>query len=151
MKNVEMTDADNDPLGVFSVPFEITPIESLPPQGGRELRKETRYRVTWRVDVTIEGQDLHEGRIKDISLHGAAILIGRNVKPDTKVMLRIYIPSITGPYPPAVLTIHGMTRYTVHTSDDQCFRAGIAFTEFEMVSDCGYLDERLTSHHLEIS
>jgi hypothetical protein len=50
-----------------------------------------------------------------------------------------------------VLTVHGMTRYTVHDSDDLLFRVGIAFTEFEMVSDRGYLDERLTRHHLEIT
>lgn len=47
-----MIDDDNDPLGVFA-PAEVTPIESLPPQGGSELRRETRYRATWRVDVTI--------------------------------------------------------------------------------------------------
>lgn len=61
------------------------------------------------------------------------------------------MPSITGPFPPTVLTVHGMTRYTVHDADDLLFRVGIAFIEFEMVSDRGYLDARLTSHHLEIT
>jgi len=146
-----MTDIDNDPLGVFGTPAEVTPIESLPPQGGSELRKETRYRATWRVDVIVGGQDSHDGRINDISLHGAAILLGRNLKPNTKVTLRIYIPSITGPYPPMILTVHGVARYTIHDSDDLLFRVGVAFIEFEMVSDRGYLNARLTSHHLEIA
>lgn len=146
-----MTNDDNDPLGVFGAPAEVTPIESLPPEGGSELRKETRYRATWRVDVIVGGHDSHDGRINDISLHGAAVLLGRNLKPNIKVTLRIYIPSITGPLPPTVLTVCGITRYTVHDSDDLLFRVGIAFTEFEMVSDRGYLDARLTSHHLEIT
>ena len=146
-----MTDADNDPLGVFSIPIEITPIESLPPQGCKEHRKETRYRATWRVDIAVEGQDdLHDGRIHDISLHGTAVLLGRNLKPDTKVTLHIYVPSITGPCPPTVLIVHGVTRYSVHDSDNLLFRVGIAFSQFKMVSDRGYLDARLTSHHLEI-
>ncbi|MBI5438548.1 MAG: PilZ domain-containing protein [Nitrosomonadales bacterium] len=146
-----MTSVDNDPLGVFGASSDVEPIESFPPEDGREHRRETRYRVTWKVDIAIEGQDLHDGRLNDISLHGASILLGRNLKADTEVTLRIYIPSITGPYPPTVLTVHGMTRYTVHDSDDLLFRVGIAFTEFDMVSDRGYLDARLTSHHLEIT
>jgi hypothetical protein len=145
-----MTDIDNDPLGVFDTPAEVMPIESLPPQGGSELRKETRYRATWRVDVIVGDQGSHDGRINDISLHGAAILLERNLKPNIKVTLHIYLPSLTGPFLPTVLTVHGMTRYTVHDSDDQLFRVGVAFTKFEMVSDRGYLDTRLTSHHLEI-
>lgn len=146
-----MADDDNGPLGVFCASSEVVPIESLPPEDGREHRRETRYRATWKVDVIVGGQDLHDGRLNDISLHGAAILLGRNLKSDIKVTLRIYIPSITGPYPPTVLTVHGMTRYTVHDSNDLLFRVGVAFTEFEMVSDRGYLNERLTSHHLEIT
>jgi hypothetical protein len=145
-----MADIDNDPLGVFGAPAEVTPIESLPPPGDSEHRRETRYRATWKVDVAVEGENLHDGRLNDISLHGASILLGRNLKTDTKVTLHIYIPSITGPYPPTVLTIHGMTRYTVHDSDDLLFRVGIAFIEFDMVSDRGYLNARLTSHHFEI-
>ena len=146
-----MTNANNDPLGVFDASIDVEPIEAFPPEYGSEHRKETRYRATWKVDVIVGGQDLHDGRLNDISLHGASILLGRNLKPDIKVTLHIYMPSITGPYPPTVLTVHGMTRYTVHDSDDLLFRVGIAFTEFEMVSDRGYLDERLTRHHLEIT
>jgi len=146
-----MADIDNDPLGVFGASIDAEPIEAFPPEYGSEHRRETRYRVTWKVDVIVEGQDLHDGRLNDISLHGASILLGRNLKPDIQATLRIYIPSITGPYPPTVLTVQGMTRYTVHDSDDLLFRVGIAFTEFEMVSDRGYLNERLTGHHLEIT
>lgn len=148
-----MINSDDDPFGLLSASddvLDVLPIQSLPPQGGKEHRRETRYRATWKVTVAIENQDSHDGRISDISLHGAAVLLGRNLKPDTKVTLRIYIPSLTGPYPPAILTVYGMTRYTVHASDDQCFRIGIAFTEFELVSDRGYLNTRLTSHHWEI-
>ena len=103
-----------------------------------------------KADVIVEGEDLHDGRLNAISLHGASILLGRNLKIDTKVTLRIYIPSITGSYPPTVLTVYGMTRYTVHDSNDLLFRVGIAFTDFGMLSDRGYLNERLTSHHFEI-
>jgi hypothetical protein len=141
---------DNDPLGLFGAPSEVTPIESLPPQGGREHRKEIRYKASWRVAVAVEGQDMHDGRIKDISPHGAAILIGCNPKPNTKVTLHIYIPSLTGPGAPKVLVVRSLAAYSVHDANNQCFRIGIAFIKFELVSDRTYLEERLTNHHSKV-
>lgn len=142
-----MVDVENDPLGVLAAFNDVTPIESLPPQGVKEHRREIRYKASWKIAVTVEGKDLHDGRIKDISLHGAAILMGRNLKPNASVMLHIHIPSLAGPDVPKVLRVNGMTSYTVHDASDQCFRVGVYFVKFEMPSDCAYLEARLTNHH----
>jgi len=135
---------------VFGAYDEVMPIESLPPQGGREHRKEIRYRASWKVVVAVEGQGLHDGRIRDISLHGAAILIGRNPKPKTKVTLHIHIPSLTGPGASRTMKITGLAAYSVHDANNQCFRVGITFVKFELVSDRDYLEDRLTSHHSKV-
>ena len=145
-----MEEMDDDPLGIFSAIEDVSPVQSPPPPDGKEQRRETRYRATWKVDLVIEGQGTDDGRINDISLHGAAVLFGRNLKPNTKVTLRIYVPSITGPYPPTILTVYGRVCYTVHDSEDLLFRVGIVFVEFASIVDRGYLNTRLTSHHFEI-
>jgi len=145
-----MIEVDNDPLGLFGAPSEVVSIESLPSQGGREHRKEIRYKASWRVAVAVEGQDTHDGKVKDISSHGVAILIGRNPKPNTKVTLHIYIPSLTGPGAPKTLVVRGLAAYSVHDASNQCFRVGITFVKFELVSDRVYLEERLTNHHSKV-
>lgn len=144
-----MGKAENDPLGVFGASSDVLPIESLPPQGTKEHRNEIRYLVTWRMAVSINGQGFHYGRAKNISLHGAAILSGLNIKPGTSVTLNIHTPPLTAPCKPKTLIIHGITSYAVHDADHLCFRVGVTFVKFEPVADLDYLEERLANHHVK--
>jgi len=141
-----MKNAGNAKRGTLAAFDDVSPIESPPPKGVKEHRKETRYKAAWKIDVVVEGQELHDGKIKDISLHGAAILIGRNLKPGTKVTLNTHIPPLNSGVK-KVLTVYGKTLYTVHDSSDLCFRIGIRFDEFKMESDRDYLESRLTNYH----
>ncbi len=84
------------------------------PQGAKELRKGTRYKALWRIAAIVVGQELHDGRVKDISPHGAAILIARNLNPQISVSLNIYIPPLVGPGAPKILIVHGMTSHAIH-------------------------------------
>ncbi len=128
----------------------VSQIKSSPPKGTKETRKETRYKASWEIAIEVEGRDLYEGRIKDISLHGMSILNGLNLKPGTIVKLHIYIPPLTGPGAPRILVIHGKVSYTVHDVDKLRFRVGIAFVKFERASDRAYLEERLTNYHSQV-
>lgn len=147
-----MANIDNDPLGVLGTPAsaDVSPIKSSPPRGSKEHRKETRYKAAWKTGVTIQGGGLLEGKIKDISLHGAAIMIGRNIKPRTELTLHIHIPSLAGPAAPKIMTVHGIAAYTVHDGNEQCFRVGISFVKFEPASERNYLEARLVKHHMKI-
>lgn len=146
-----MGKSENDPLGVLGTVGDISPIHSLPPRGKKDLRSEIRYMAAWRVAVSPEGRDFHYGRIKDISLHGTALLSGLNFKEGTSVTLNIHIPSLTAPCASKVLIVRGITSYAVHDVDHQCFRVGITFTEFEPAEDRAFLEERLTNHHAKVA
>lgn len=142
---------DNDPFGISGAfDDDITPVEATPPKGTREHRQEPRFRARWKIIVVIEGQDFHDGQIKDISAHGASILVGRNLIPSTKVKLCIDIPSLTGHGKPRTIVVQGRTVYTVHDGENMTFRVGIHFNKFTLASDRSYLEARLTEHHQTI-
>lgn len=141
-----MGKSENEQLRASS---DVSSANSLPQKGGKEQRREARYLVSWRVSISIEGQHLHYGRTKDISLHGISILNDLNPKPGTRVTLNIHIPTLNKSCKPHVLIVHGTTSYTVHDSDILCFRIGICFAKFEHESDRAYLAERITNHHVQ--
>lgn len=145
--NYAMSNTDNNFLGELDIFDNVSPIKSSPPQGAKEHRNEIRYRAAWRIFVAIEGHNLHDGRIRDISIHGTAILNVRNLKPGTSVTLHIHIPPLNGPGTPRILIAHGKTSYSIHDVDNQCFRVGVTFVKFELASDRAYLEARLTNHH----
>jgi PilZ domain len=150
-----MTDTENniapdtevDPIKTLKAYDEVSVVQSILPKGGKELRQEIRYKASWRIVIAIEGHDLYDGKIKDISLHGAAILNGRNLKPHTLLTLHIHIPPMADHGKPRILKVQGKTSYTVHDDKHQCFRVGIAFIEFGLTSDLAYLEARLSHHH----
>lgn len=100
--------------------------------------------------MSVGGKELHYGRVKDISLHGAAILSDLNVKSGTRITLNIHIPTLGRPCEQKVLIVRGTSVYTVYDADRLCFRFGISFIEFEQASDRAYLEERLTNYHIKV-
>ena len=137
-----MGKAENNQLLTFG---NVSPVNSLPPKYGKEHRRETRYMVSWRAAISVDGQNFHYGRLKDISQHGAAILNDLSIKPDTHVTLKIHIPVLGTPCKPNVLIVHGMTVYTVYDAERLCFRGGVSFVKSGQASDCAYLEERLAN------
>lgn len=142
-----MGKAENDRLRASS---DVSTVNALQPKYGKEHRREVRYMASWRVAVSVEGQDFHCGRVKDISLHGAAILNDFNVKSGMRVTSNIYIPTLDRPCEQKVLIVHGISIYTVYDADRLCFRVGISFVGFEQASDRDYLEERLTNYHIKV-
>jgi len=144
-----MTDDDIDPINMLEAFNDVSPVKSLLPQGGKENRRAIRYKVTWRIVIDIEGHDVYEGKIKDISVYGAAILNGLNLKPNTGITLHIHIPTLSNHGTPRVIKVEGKTSYSIHDDKHRCFRVGIAFIEFGRASDRAYLEARLSNHHIE--
>ena len=123
---------------------------SLPPKCGKEHRREARYMVSWRAALSVDGQKIHYGRLKDISPHGAAILNDFNIKPGACVTLNIHVPTLDISCESRILTAYGIAAYTVCDAEHQCFRIGISFVEFGQTSDRAYLEERLASCHVKV-
>lgn len=142
-----MGKAENDQLRASS---GMQLANHLPPKCGREHRRETRYMVSWRAAVSVDGQNFHYGRLRDISLKGAAILDDLNVKPGTCVMLKIHIPGLDISCGAKVVIARSIATYTVYDTEHQCFRMGVSFDVFEQASDRAYLEGRLTNHHTEV-
>lgn len=142
-----------DVLGVFG---SVPPVKSSPPQdikppsSMKEQRKETRYMVSWRAAISVKGRDPYYGRIKDISLCGAAILNELNLKDGTSITLKIHILSLDGCCESKVVIVHGKTTYAVYDANRLCFRVGVAFVKFELEADRAYLEKHLKNHHVEL-
>ena len=136
---------DNMPPVKSTPPQNIKPLQSV-----KEQRKEARYMVSWRAAISVKGRDSYYGRIKDISLCGAAILNELNLKNDTSVALNIHIPILNKCGESKILIVHGKTTYSVYDANRLCFRVGIAFVKFELESDRAYLEKHLKNHHVEL-
>lgn len=141
-----MGKAENNQLRPSS---EMRSVGPLPPKYGKEHRSETRYMVSWRATISVDGQNFHYGRLRDISLKGAAILDDLNVKPGACIMLKIHIPGLDRYCEARVVIVRSIATYTVYDTEHQCFRMGVSFDVFEQVSDRAYLEGRLTNHHIE--
>lgn len=140
--------AENDRL---RVPSGIPLAGSLHTEYGKEHRREPRYMATWRVALSIDGQNFHDGRLKDISVHGAATLSDLNVKPGTRITLKILVPSLDASCKSTLLVVYGKAAYTVLDTEHQCFRVGISFVEFQHASDQSYLEKRLANFHVKVA
>lgn len=140
-----MGKAENDRLRASG---RGAPFKSFQAMGGEEQRRDPRYLVSWRVALSVGDSNSHYGRVRDISLHGAAILSDLNIKPDTRLMLSILIPTLSRDCEPKIMAIHGKAVYTAYDAEQLRFRVGVSFIKFEQADDRAYLEERLVSHHL---
>lgn len=138
---------ENDWLSAIG---DVSPVSSSPPKGSKEQRQETRYLASWRVAICVDGRDPHYGRVKDISLCGAAILNEVNIRPGTRLTLNILLPTLDRAREPRVLTVHCMAVYTAYDADHLCFRVGVSFTRYEQAPDRAYLEKRLTNYHVAV-
>ena len=109
-------------------------------------RKALRYAASWRVAVSVEGQALREGRTKDISTDGVAILYDHNLKAGMNLTMHILIPPLTADEQ-KIIVVHGKTCNTVHDSSHHCFRVGISFEKYAVEADRTFLRNRLENSH----
>jgi len=141
-----MQSVDNLEFDVMDVLQDAFPNKTQAPIVIDDRRQDERYSVNWRITI-VAGRESHEGRLKDISLHGAAILIHRAINPNVKITLHIHVPPLH-PGAKKAITIQCVTANTVHDSHDQCFRVGISFTKFDLPSDAAYLDGRIKTQSI---
>jgi c-di-GMP-binding flagellar brake protein YcgR len=112
-----------------------------------EKRHDTRYNASWRAALVIGDQLTYEGRLKDISASGAAILIESNVNVGVSVELHMLLPVTHQGYEQKVIIVHGKTCNSTFDSKHYCFRVGINFDRFLVPTDREFLTIRLETHH----
>jgi hypothetical protein len=120
-----------------------TPLHPAPPKGKREHRKTTRYYVRWHVAVHINDQGLHHGFVRDLSVKGAAILVGKNLNVSESIKLHILVPPLDAHSTPRIIEVTGEITYSVHDPDELQFRVGISFDRFSTEHDPAFLEEHL--------
>ncbi len=145
-----MKESNIDPSCLMEAFADVLPIDSTPPPGIIEHRAYPRYTVSWRIAVSAEGQDWQEGKIRDISLNGAAVKLPRNLKPGTRVTLNIQIPSLSPQSDPKIMVIHGKIAYSILDTQNHDFRIGLNFIKYEQESDYSYLEQRLTKYQTRV-
>jgi hypothetical protein len=112
-----------------------------------EKRHGIRYNASWRAALVIGGQLAHEGRLKDISASGAAILIQSNLNVGISLELHMLLPTLHQGHEQKVIVVHGTTCNSTHDSKHHCFRVGVNFGKFVVTTDREYLTSRLEGHH----
>lgn len=111
-----------------------------------ESRTERRVHVRWHVDVFIDGQGMHRGFIKDISVKGADIFLEHNMQNVKLIKLHIHVPPLNITEAHHVVEVSGKVIYSSHDSDELLFRTGIKFLEFHSESDRTYLQSRVVKN-----
>lgn len=111
-----------------------------------ESRTEPRVHVRWHVDAFIDGQGMHRGFIKDISVKGADIFLEHNMQNVKLIKLHIHVPPLNITEAHHVVEVSGKVIYSSHDSDELLFRTGIKFLEFHSESDRAYLQSRVVKH-----
>lgn len=142
--------------GVLTSPDDVDAMlaafmsKSVPATTSRQTRQKTpRFRVRWHVDILMDGHNIFDGLINDISTAGASILLAHNVHP-LKPTLRIHIPPLCSTSKPHFMEVSGKTVYMVYDGGKQLYRASISFTKFHAQTDMAFLEERLNKHHSRI-
>ena len=108
-----------------------------------DARNEPRFRFRLAVDVLIDGQELHRGFVKDISLAGATLYIDRNFQKPKSIQLHIKVPPLIATTKPHVVKVAGTIVYSIYDCDEMSFRSGVNFEQFNTPSDRDFLQERL--------
>lgn len=110
-------------------------------------RGATRFGVKWRVAVALDEHNIYHGRTRDLSSHGASILLPVNISHAKMLDLHIHIPAPHAGVNSSLLHIKGKLIYVVYDSRESSFRAGIEFHEFKSQHGAEYLLKHLSLHH----
>ena len=97
----------------------------------------------WHADVLVDGHDVYQGMVKDISMKGVNLLLDHNLQNAKLVKLHIHVPPLDVTHPHDVLEVSGKILSTVYDSSEDEFRSAISFLQFTLESDRAYLKSRL--------
>jgi c-di-GMP-binding flagellar brake protein YcgR len=107
----------------------------------QDLRSDPRIRIRWHVEAFIDGQGLFRGFIKDISNGGTGIFLQQNVKIESAITLRIYMPPSNSTSVHHTVVVSAKVLNSIHDSYESLFRIGVSFTHFYAPADKEHLQK----------
>jgi len=128
-----------------SIPVaEITPIATTIIKGHQGARNEPHRHFKWHVEALVDGHDMYQGIVKNISMKGLDLVLDHNLQNSKLIKLHIHIPALGISDSPHVLEVSGAITSTVYATDEDSFRSGISFVKFTLDSDQTYLQSLLS-------
>jgi hypothetical protein len=124
-----------------TVPIAVTTPTDLKHQ---ELHAAPHSHHKWHAEVRVDGHDVYQGVVKDISTKGFNLIIDHNLQNSKFVKLHIHIPPLNIGSPQHILEVSGKITNTVYDSVESSFRSGVSFLEFTLESDRTYLGSLLS-------
>lgn len=115
-----------------------------------DRREYTRFHAKWRAAIVHRnpnGEAVHHGTTKDVSIGGVSILLEHNIYIDEVFTVLLQIPnqSFKGGF--RLLEIKCRMVHTVYDGSARKFRAGVEFREFVKKDDRTFLESHLKNHH----
>jgi hypothetical protein len=137
--------ADGDKNVPAAAPV-TNPANPTPPSPGAiQNFQQPHHHFKWHVDVRVDGHDVYQGFIKEITLEGTHLFVEHNLQNAKFVKLHIHIPPVAHATPHPVVEVSGNIISTIFDSTEDCFRSAIHFKEFTLESDRIYLQSRLSA------
>jgi hypothetical protein len=122
------------------------PANPMPPSPGTlQNFQPPHHHFKWHVDVRVDGHDVYQGFIKEITLEGTHLFVEHNLQNAKFAKLHIHIPPVANATLHPVVEVSGKIISTIFDSSEDCFRSAIHFQEFTLESDRIYLQSRLSA------
>ena len=99
----------------------------------------------WHAEAIIDGHEIYQGIVKDVSMRGANFLVEHNFQHSKLVKLKIHVPPLVVTAPQHIVQVSGKITSTVYDSAEDTFRSAISFIEFTLPSDNALLQSRIAS------
>jgi hypothetical protein len=141
---------DSSIAGPVATAIDIAPETSahvMPhPEGATRHEKipgQLHPHVKWHADVLVDGHDVYQGYVRDVSLVGAELFLSHNLQHSQFVKLHIHVPPLLDSIPPRILEMTAKVLSTVYDSRAEYFRSSIVFLQFTFEADRAYLHTRV--------
>jgi hypothetical protein len=109
----------------------------------REVHDTPHPHFRWHAEVLVDGHDVYEGMVKDISMQGLNLILDHNLQNSKLIKLHVHVPQPSSSSPHHVLEISGKITSAVYDSTEESFRSHVVFSEFTSESDRAYLQSLL--------
>lgn len=123
---------------------DATPTATADRRKFRDMHDAPHPHFKWHAEVLVDGHDVFQGIVKDISMKGLNLVLDHNLQNSKLVKLHIHIPPLEISSSHHVLEVSGKITSTVFDSGEEAFRSSISFIQFTLDSDQTYLQSLLS-------
>lgn len=134
-----------DDLGEKPLTSDAAPSTSAGTRKHEDMHDVPHPHFRWHADVLVDGHDMYQGIVKDISIKGLSLLLDHNLQNAKLIKLHIHVPPLDVTSPPHIMEIAGKINSTVYDGSELSFRSGITLLKFTLNSDQALLQSRIAN------